>query len=128
MPRLPRISGSEAVRVLERLGFIRSRQTGSHVVLKKPTLEGEIVCVVPLRRELKVGTLSGVREASRSYPGRVYREFMSTLKLSILRPPTQVLYGNSTEVGLAMWGRPQPSFSRKIWKNSGRCKRMNRAQ
>jgi len=60
MPRLPRISANEAVRALERLGFIQTRQTGSHVVLKKPTLEGEIVCVVPLHRELKVGTLSGV--------------------------------------------------------------------
>ncbi len=60
MPRLPRISGGEAVRVLERLGFIQTRQTGSHVVLKKPLPDGEIVCVVPLRRELKVGTLSGV--------------------------------------------------------------------
>ncbi|MHC5831482.1 MAG: type II toxin-antitoxin system HicA family toxin, partial [Nostoc sp.] len=48
MPRLPRISGNEAIRALERLGFIQTRQTGSHVVLKKPTLEGEIVCVVPL--------------------------------------------------------------------------------
>ncbi|WP_298904424.1 type II toxin-antitoxin system HicA family toxin [uncultured Nostoc sp.] len=37
MPRLPRISGNEAIRALERLGFIQTRQTGSHVVLKKPT-------------------------------------------------------------------------------------------
>jgi predicted RNA binding protein YcfA (HicA-like mRNA interferase family) len=35
MPRLPRISGNEAVRALERLGFIQARQTGSHIVLKK---------------------------------------------------------------------------------------------
>lgn len=60
MPRLPRISGSEAVRILERLGFFQDRQTGSHVVLKKSSPEGEIVCVVPLHRELKIGTLSGV--------------------------------------------------------------------
>ncbi|MEH1809121.1 MULTISPECIES: type II toxin-antitoxin system HicA family toxin [unclassified Nostoc] len=50
MPRLPRISGNEAVRALERLGFIQTRQTGSHVVLKKATLDGEIVCVVPVHR------------------------------------------------------------------------------
>lgn len=60
MPRLPRISGSEAVRILERLGFFQTRQTGSHIVMKKPIPEGEIVCVVPLHRELKIGTLSGV--------------------------------------------------------------------
>jgi len=68
MPRLPRISGSEAIRALERLGFIQTRQTGSHVVLKKPTLEGEIVCVVPLHRELKVGTLSGVLKQAKVTP------------------------------------------------------------
>ena len=60
MPRLPRISGSTAVSVLERLGFSRARQTGSHVVLKKQRLDGEIVYVVPLHRELKIGTLSGL--------------------------------------------------------------------
>ncbi len=65
MPRLPRISGNDAVRVLERLGFSRARQTGSHVVLKKQSLDGEIICVVPLRRELKVGTLSGILRQAR---------------------------------------------------------------
>ena len=75
MPRLPRISGNEAVRALERLGFIQSRQTGSHVVLKKPTLEGEIVCVVPLHRELKVGTLSGVLKQAKVTP----EEFIENL-------------------------------------------------
>jgi len=68
MPRLPRISGNEAVRTLERLGFIQTRQTGSHIVLKKPNLEGEIVCVVPLHRELKVGTLSGVLKQAKVTP------------------------------------------------------------
>lgn len=54
------------MRVLERMGFTKDRQTGSHVVLKKPIAAengiriGEVVCVVPLHRELKTGTLSGV--------------------------------------------------------------------
>ncbi|MCL1470741.1 type II toxin-antitoxin system HicA family toxin [Argonema antarcticum] len=68
MPRLPRISGNEAVRALERLGFIQVRQTGSHVILKKLTAEGEIGCVVPLRRELKVGTLSSVLRQAKVTP------------------------------------------------------------
>ncbi len=75
MPRLPRISGSQAIRALERLEFIQTRQTGSHVVLKKTTLEGEIVCVVPLHRELKVGTLSGVLKQARVTP----EEFIDNL-------------------------------------------------
>ncbi len=35
MPKLPRVSGAEAIRALERLGFIQVRQRGSHVVLKR---------------------------------------------------------------------------------------------
>ncbi len=60
MPKLPRISGSEAIRALERLGFEQIRQTGSHVVMKKETATGKIGCVVPMHRELKTGTLSGI--------------------------------------------------------------------
>lgn len=60
MPKLPRISSREAIRALESLGFEQVRQTGSHVVMKKETEEGEIGCVVPVHRELKVGTLSSI--------------------------------------------------------------------
>ena len=56
MPKLPHLSGSEIVRVLERLGFIRARQKGSHVVMKR----GSSGCVVPLHREVKIGTLAGI--------------------------------------------------------------------
>ncbi|QHV01450.1 type II toxin-antitoxin system HicA family toxin [Synechocystis sp. CACIAM 05] len=60
MPKLPRISSREVIRVLEKLGFEVVRQTGSHVVMQKATTDGNIGCVVPVHRELKVGTLSGV--------------------------------------------------------------------
>ena len=60
MPRLPRISGQEAIRALERLGFVQVRQRGSHVVLKKQTSEGAVGCTVPLSRQLAIGTLSGI--------------------------------------------------------------------
>ena len=60
MPKLPLISSKEAIRALERLGFEQVRQTGSHVVMKKETEDGEIGCVVPVHQELKVGTLSGI--------------------------------------------------------------------
>ena len=55
MPKLPRISGAEAVRALERLGFAVVRQRGSHVVLRR----GASGCALPLHRELKTGTLAG---------------------------------------------------------------------
>ncbi|MFA4915781.1 MAG: type II toxin-antitoxin system HicA family toxin [Syntrophales bacterium] len=60
MPKLKKISGEEAIRRLEKLDFQRVRQRGSHVVLKKQTSEGEIGCVVPLHKELAIGTLRGI--------------------------------------------------------------------
>ena len=60
MPKLPRISGADAVRVLERFGFRRVRQRGSHVMLRKSGPGGEIGCVVPLHPELATGTLRGI--------------------------------------------------------------------
>lgn len=55
MPKLPHISGSEAVRALERMGFTQVRQKGSHVIMRR----GSSGCVVPLHREIKIGTLAG---------------------------------------------------------------------
>jgi predicted RNA binding protein YcfA (HicA-like mRNA interferase family) len=60
MPKLRRVSGRQAIRALEELGFKQVRQRGSHVVLKKQTPEGAVGCVVPLHRELAIGTLRGV--------------------------------------------------------------------
>lgn len=56
MPKLPVVSGAELVRALERLGFERQRQRGSHVVLRR----GGNGCVVPLHDQLKRGTLTGI--------------------------------------------------------------------
>jgi len=56
MPKLPRVSGAQAVRALERLGFALARQRGSHIVMRR----GSVGCVVPNHRELKTGTLAGV--------------------------------------------------------------------
>ena len=55
MVRLPRISGRQAIVVLEHLGFQQVRQRGSHVVLRR----GARGCVIPLHQELALGTLRG---------------------------------------------------------------------
>lgn len=60
MASLPRVSGHQAIRALERLGFVAVRQRGSHVVLRKETEAGAVGCSVPLHRELAVGTLRGI--------------------------------------------------------------------
>jgi predicted RNA binding protein YcfA (HicA-like mRNA interferase family) len=61
MPNWLHLSGAEVVKALERLGYVQQRQRGSHVVMRK----GASGCVVPLHRDVKVGTLAGlVRQAS----------------------------------------------------------------
>ena len=56
MPKMPRVSGAEAIRALQRLGFEKARQSGSHVVMRR----GSRGCVVPMHPELKTGTLAGL--------------------------------------------------------------------
>jgi len=65
MPKLQKVSGEVAIRTLEKLGFTKIRQRGSHVILKKQTSEGEIGCVVPMHKELAVGTLRGILKQAR---------------------------------------------------------------
>jgi len=75
MPKLRRVAGEEAIRALERLGFVRVRQRGSHVVLKKDTPDGPIGCVVPVHHELAIGTLRGILRQAKVPPG----EFLDSL-------------------------------------------------
>jgi predicted RNA binding protein YcfA (HicA-like mRNA interferase family) len=56
--RLPVVSGARLIRVLERRGWQIARQRGSHVRLRHR--ERSVFLVVPLHRELKKGTLSGI--------------------------------------------------------------------
>lgn len=56
MPKLPQVSGAEVVRALERLGFAKVRQSGSHVIMRREP-KG---CVVPMHNAIKAGTLAGV--------------------------------------------------------------------
>jgi len=56
MPKLPRTSGAAIVKALERLGFVKVRQSGSHVIMRR----GPKGCVVPMHSEVKVGTLAGI--------------------------------------------------------------------
>jgi predicted RNA binding protein YcfA (HicA-like mRNA interferase family) len=57
MPKLPLVSGAEAVKALRRLGFFVDRQRGSHCVMKKITPDGERGCVIPMHKEVALGTL-----------------------------------------------------------------------
>ena len=56
MPSLPRVSGAQVLKALQRLGFEKVRQNGSHVMTRR----GSTGCVIPMHPELKLGTLAGL--------------------------------------------------------------------
>ena len=56
--RLPVVSGVQLIQALERVGWESVRQRGSHVRLKHP--DRSVPLVIPLHKELKRGTLSGI--------------------------------------------------------------------
>ncbi len=64
MPKLPIVSGREAVKAFQRLGFFVDRQRGSHIVMKKITSSGERGCVIPAHKEVAQGTLRGALKQS----------------------------------------------------------------
>ncbi|MFH0904004.1 MAG: type II toxin-antitoxin system HicA family toxin [Methanobacteriota archaeon] len=57
--KLPVISGKEALKALERVGFVVVRQRGSHVRIKKVTSKSVIKITIPIHETLDRGTLKG---------------------------------------------------------------------
>ena len=72
MPRLPVVSGREAIRALEGLGYQVSRTRGSHVRL---VCNGRPSVTLPLHRELDRGTLSAILDEA----GITVEEFLKLL-------------------------------------------------
>jgi predicted RNA binding protein YcfA (HicA-like mRNA interferase family) len=74
VPPLPVVSGDEALRAFERAGWVFTRQTASHMCMKKA---GEWACLsIPRHKTLDRGTLrSLIREA-----GLTVEEFCQLLK------------------------------------------------
>jgi predicted RNA binding protein YcfA (HicA-like mRNA interferase family) len=75
MPKLPLVSGAKAVKALQWLGFFVDRQRGSHMVMKKITAEGERGCVIPMHKEVAIGTLRSALKLAGVSP----EEFSDTL-------------------------------------------------
>ncbi len=72
MHKLPIISGLTTIKTLEKMGFKKVRQKGSHVVLRKDN-KG---CVIPLHKELAIGTLKGILRQA----GVSVEDFLKQLK------------------------------------------------
>lgn len=60
MPKLPTLSGREAIAVLEKNGFSKVRQRGSHIVMQKALQDTTITVPVPDHKELRIGTLRSI--------------------------------------------------------------------
>jgi len=59
--KLKKISGKSCLKILcNKFNFQQVRQRGSHVILRKETPRGPIGTVVPLHKELKIGTLRNI--------------------------------------------------------------------
>lgn len=74
--KLPIISGSECVKVLEKAGFYLDRQKGSHMIMARDEPPPALTVPVPNHKELKKGTLrSIIRQA-----GLTVDEFIALLE------------------------------------------------
>ena len=61
MPKMPRLSGEDMVKILERKGYVQVRTKGSHIRLYPPdSIPGLKKVTVPLHKHLKPGTFSRI--------------------------------------------------------------------
>ena len=69
MPKLRKVSGEKVVKILgNKMGFSISGRSGSHVRLSKITPDGKVGTVVPMHKDLKIGTLKGVLKLAKIDP------------------------------------------------------------
>lgn len=64
MPKLRVFSARDLCDLLQEHGFVKTRQSGSHIVMRKETNEGGRVVIVPNHREIRRGTLKSIVEQS----------------------------------------------------------------
>lgn len=60
MPKLPRVSGNDIVKLLQHLDYQIVRQRGSHIRLRKVTRLGQHNITVSAHRVLAKGTLNDI--------------------------------------------------------------------
>ncbi len=57
MSKLPQVSGKETIKALEKIGFEKIKQEGSHVKLIRRINNQKQLVIVPMHRNIKAGTL-----------------------------------------------------------------------
>ncbi len=53
-------SGKDICKILEKFGFSKIRQRGSHVIMQKELPNSTITVPVPQHKEIKIGTLKSM--------------------------------------------------------------------
>jgi predicted RNA binding protein YcfA (HicA-like mRNA interferase family) len=77
--RLPRdLSGPDLIRALSKLGYVATRQSGSHVRLTT-TERGEHHVTIPLHDPLRIGTLAAILAAAAAHQGISRDELLNRL-------------------------------------------------
>jgi len=67
MPKLPQISGKKLVKALQKDGWIKVGQKGSHIKLRKYLKPvGKLTLIIPQHEVLKKGTLSRILKDSKT--------------------------------------------------------------
>jgi len=75
MPDVPSVSGKKAVKAFKKLGFVKARTHGSHIMLKKDGHRAILSVLVHGNSDLKKGTLRGLINAS----GYTLEQFLDVL-------------------------------------------------
>lgn len=61
-PKIPIVTPSELIKILEKLGYTRQRQKGSHIIFRHNERPGKHVCVPFHRKDLSPNTLKLILE------------------------------------------------------------------
>ncbi|CAN5782011.1 type II toxin-antitoxin system HicA family toxin [soil metagenome] len=64
MPRLRVLSANQVCKILQKHGFIRVRQSGSHIIMRRQLPDRGITVPVPNHTEIAKGTLKSIIEQS----------------------------------------------------------------
>lgn len=64
MPKLRILSASQVCKILRKHGFVRVRQTGSHIIMRQQLPDRGITVPVPNHSELARGTLKSIIDQS----------------------------------------------------------------
>ena len=63
--KLPVVSGKDMIKLLSKQGFQTERQKGDHITLYKQIDNDPYLVVVPLKKEIKKGTLLSILRQAR---------------------------------------------------------------